>query len=804
MKRALFAVVAGVALAACGGGGGGGDGGGPAQVSIAPAGVFLPGVGQTRTLTATVVDQAGHVSAVPVTWTSSAPSQISVDASGKLTAMAIGSAQIAAQAGGVWSQPVLVVVAEPAPGALLVTDAQVVSVGDVIGLAAGEFPDPGMQYEVRLQGVSPAPDPGTILLAAELSPVAGRVVSTRTDSGDLVVVLELVTLPELVRNASIDWDLDLSTFSWSDAPASGAARALSTGPRAEGSHALLFGGGDIPLKPFQPFKCSGSLNLDAFKVTHTFTPTANLHLLYAAGVTDGLPAGEARVELTGTFSLDGLVKIALTADLGGTADCTVQQLTVLPVTGWFARILAPAVKVGLGLKASADLKAAVAELDLKGKAGLSFSMGISCPAGGDCSEVQQFTPTGEVDPTFKTTSDPALRLVLDAYLYGSVSLDAAIGGGNVGDVELLAAKIGPDQTTDLAFEDAQAKDESYASSDKLKWKGNLTAGGGVAKILTELGAKAAGTAVSKLQLDYSHDICRSPTGALSVDKATVARGQKLQVSVDLDQANLDYVGFPDNVTEVTVWRRMQDASTFEPLRTLTLLPTPLSSATHYQGTWVPTDADLGTNSLAAFVTTKLDTDVAYELAPSTLKQVDVVCFTPAGAGTPPAAGAPSAQVPAATSCQDQWTATLTYDSGPPPGGQSLIHEDASVTFKSISTTGTVIQYQATGTLGLRFNPTDCTYVLTPASFTYPTGSLLDYSTLAIDYGQDPPSYNFALFSAVDFTSLATCPTGDVTTPFMGFPIQLAGHGNLVTAADASFTGTTTAADGTLQTWNFSR
>ena len=223
--RSLLAAVAVLvsALGGCGGGGPGGSGGKngptPARIQVTPEAVFLSGVGQTRVLAATVLDQAGLPVAVPVTWTSSAPAQIAVDASGKLSALTIGSAQVFAQAGGVRSPPVLVAAADPAPGAILVTDAQVVSVGDFIGAVPGEIPDLGTQYEVRVRGVTPAPATGTIVLAAEMAHVAGRVVSTRTEGDVLVLVLELVPLNELVRNASISWDIDVGAAALASAPA---------------------------------------------------------------------------------------------------------------------------------------------------------------------------------------------------------------------------------------------------------------------------------------------------------------------------------------------------------------------------------------------------------------------------------------------------------------------------------------------------------------------------------------------------------------------------------------------------------
>ena len=136
---------------------------------------------------------------------------MSVDAGGRLQANAVGSAQIVAEASGGKSAPTLVVVATPQAGALLVTDAQVMSVGAPLAVDPSVPPDAGTRYEVTLQGVA-APANGTVVLAAETAPVAGKVVATRAEAGDLVVTLAIAPLDQLFAAYDIDWNIDLSGF----------------------------------------------------------------------------------------------------------------------------------------------------------------------------------------------------------------------------------------------------------------------------------------------------------------------------------------------------------------------------------------------------------------------------------------------------------------------------------------------------------------------------------------------------------------------------------------------------------------
>src|SRR5262249_25997518 len=131
----------------------------------------------------------------------------------------------------------------------------------------------GTQYEVRLKGVSPAPAVGTVLLASEAAQVAGKVVSTRDESGTLVVTLEIRPLYEVLGRYRIAWDLPVAFDADALAPPAvrtGEQEALS-GPLGHRSSA------DSVLKPFTAVDCDGSAkgNLASTKVS--LSPTSSLH-----------------------------------------------------------------------------------------------------------------------------------------------------------------------------------------------------------------------------------------------------------------------------------------------------------------------------------------------------------------------------------------------------------------------------------------------------------------------------------------------------------------------------------------------
>ncbi|MGE0443441.1 MAG: Ig-like domain-containing protein, partial [Gemmatimonadales bacterium] len=93
-----------------------------ARLEIDKAALLLPAIGASAQLTARIFDAQGAPTTATVTWTSSAPANVSVDATGRVTAVKSGSAQIYATADGVRSPGAFAVVAEPAAGARLRSD----------------------------------------------------------------------------------------------------------------------------------------------------------------------------------------------------------------------------------------------------------------------------------------------------------------------------------------------------------------------------------------------------------------------------------------------------------------------------------------------------------------------------------------------------------------------------------------------------------------------------------------------------------------------------------------------------------
>jgi hypothetical protein len=294
-------------------------------VEITPGSVLLGAAGQTHALSARAFDIQNREVPATFSWTSSHPDQVSVDSTGKLTGKAIGSAQITAETSGVTSAAATVLVAETAPGAVLVSDAQVVSVGPVTFTPA-DGPGIGTQYEVRLKGLSPVPSPGTILLASESAQVAGKVVSTRDDSGTLVATLELRPLYEVLGRYRIDWDLEVAPFGPDVlAPPSGVSADPGTRSAALGTRSPA----DTALQRFNTVDCDAEVDGKLATKKVSLGPTSSLRWLVQETREDP-NQGPSHVKhaLVGQFALVGTVEIGFNPQVSVDATC---KFTLPPI-----------------------------------------------------------------------------------------------------------------------------------------------------------------------------------------------------------------------------------------------------------------------------------------------------------------------------------------------------------------------------------------------------------------------------------------------------------------------------------------
>lgn len=475
--RWLPAAMVGMLLTSgCGGdstgpGPGPGPGGGaPTQLEIVPGAVLFTTSGESRQLAVRALDADGNeVTAPAVTWQSSNSSMASITATGVVTAAAnLGSAQITAQGGGLTSAPMLVLVAQPAAGALLVADSQVVSITPVDANAPFDL---GWQYVVRLRGVSPTV--GQLVLASGGATVGGRVVSVAPAGSAVDATLEVVALPDLFQQLLIDESISLANVPLEPAPR--VVRHLQ--PRLQrgisGSVQARFSSTSLVDQSFDlgPFGCkvtegvgiSASL-FSLNNVTFNVSPSLSLDFQY-----DSRLGGLQRLVLTGGLDGQILADPRITASLSGGVECSVEIATlILPIGGALSAVIAPAVPLGVSFATKGSVNLGGFGFDLSVQAHADASAGVDCTAG--CTPV--LTATSQADGSFK----PALPTPLDSGFRANVAITGsgfaklALVNPFIKSLRFEAFKFegGLSQSVDLASLQAQVADPLYASGFQLK------------------------------------------------------------------------------------------------------------------------------------------------------------------------------------------------------------------------------------------------------------------------------------------------------------------------------------------------
>lgn len=763
------------------------------RVVIDKPSVLLPGSGQSAQLLAQVLDPQGAPSFGGVTWTSSAPDKVSVDTAGRLVALAIGSAQVFAQAAGVRSAPTLVIVAQPQAGALLVTDAQVVSVGPPLRVAPGTVPGVGAEYEVTLQGVA-APAPGTLVIAAEMAPVAGKVVATRQESAGLVVTLALAPLYQLFSDYDIRFDIDLSAFDFEAVTNRSAAAKAAQATRATGAVWTPAQGKRTlaaarPLAFFAPFKawdCVREIEGSLASRTIQLSLDNKLHL-----VLEDRP-GYSRHTLEGSAEVRGKAGLTLKVGFNAKGSCEAQGRLNVPIGGVFALLVMPAVRFGLGAALDGEITLVEGELSVNGAVGFSTVVGWECGGiAAACRGLNDIKLLDDFKSTSKIPSKKDMRAKISGQFYVLAGLDASFLFGSL-NAKIVEARIGPKQSFDLGFEDDQAARPDYASSYELRLEGVVEPGSALKDAIKKVIGDDA-TSV-KLELTISEAISESPKGTLSVSAPRVRPDAPLDFTVDFDLKTVAYWALGYNVVGVELYRRAAGAAEFTHWKFMDLIAN--NRATYR---WVPVEADAGTYEFAALVKTQLDPLPLLEVAIDSVKQVEVSCFSSgplsatadvrARAQATPAQG--SRVKPQALSCQNVWVGTASVVArtpGAPPSDN--ITSTSNIAWKPDRVEGDTPIYAPSGgsfTLAFNFTSLGCTTSLSPSTFTInkfrDAGSRLFISTIPFM----PPTYSISGRQFVDFTSTVSCPgKPDVVSELKNYLVDYAsGSGPLIDKARLS-------------------
>lgn len=601
--------------------------------------------GQTAHLTATT--SAAQGGAAPVVWSSSDPTQVSVDDEGNVTALTdLGGALIYAAAGD-RTTPVAVLIAQPVAGAVLVSDAQVVSAPQALGDPSA-IPGNGDRYRVSLTGID-APPPGTILLATGGAEIGGRVLTSSATASGIDVEFELVPLPEMLARYSFSFEIPIdprdaglaTVASTRNQIASvGAVPGIVPQPVADerkAEHEVEFEKG--------PLKCKASVSAKFQSSAFSIKATTNLTLQVEGNKeeADTTAADHTKMVLTGPIALDISGGLKMEAGFSGSASCSLIKQIPIPIGGVLALVIGLGIPLGLEASAEGSVKAVDVDLGPTGHIGTKVTLGFECT-----NTICRVLTDATADKDNGIKFEPKVRLLPDLRVEASLALNIVTGlGGRIGTAEgsIIDAKIGPVQALNLAFDDAQIRDTGYASNYDLKIAGSVAPSEALKKAIERL---LGPNVTVDLALKYESDaISTSPAGQLSVEKPRVQLGKPVTLSIDLDPKTIVYWPFGANVDGLIISRWKDNA-----LQQIASIPLVTSGQTHFEYKWTPSREYLGMNDLVAFVESSGLPGFPLEIAADSKKQVEVVeaCVptptarprTPAPVASGGASGAPQA------------------------------------------------------------------------------------------------------------------------------------------------------------------
>lgn len=228
------------------------------SVSVAEGSVLLENIGSSQKLTVKVLDDKGNPVNTSVTWESSKPEIVKVNADGTAEGLAVGSAVLRAKVGDKVSGPVLASVGALADGVVRIESEKIVS-APVFAEGATPF-DVGTQYSVVLKDVSPSAGKLWFSKTADGFPVMGKVISSEPVADGVKVSLEIVPIGEIFKDLKVDETLELAS---QEIEVSEEIRANYTIEKiADGSYNFTPKSKDSVLAPafdIGPWKCSGTM-----------------------------------------------------------------------------------------------------------------------------------------------------------------------------------------------------------------------------------------------------------------------------------------------------------------------------------------------------------------------------------------------------------------------------------------------------------------------------------------------------------------------------------------------------------------
>jgi hypothetical protein len=514
------------------------------RLEVTPSAVLLTAAGESRKLTVRAYDASGaELPSPPLVFASSRPGEVEVTADGLVrAATAVGSALISVTTGSVTSAPLLVTVADLVPGALTVTDQQVVSGPELVDTSA--TPGADVQYRVILTGVG-LPAPGTPLVGLGDKPIGGRVVGATAAGDQTELVVEVGDLPSLFRNLKID-------VSYSPTETAGfmqLAPAIAGGAMAQSRRAASvtnpngckWDGTGAPFTGELSLKVDPSVMVD---VAVTLRDSTVESLLIAAA---------------GTMEVTGRATVEVGAVLSSSISCKLLLGRIpVPITGVLSYFLAPIVPIEGRLSFNLTYKNSLFIMSAEVKQRAEMAMGIAYTPDNGLLPIESLTSH---DPTFKVVVNKPDNEVERLRFKAFVGLGTGVEVGNlVVALDIVELTAGPEFEAKFGGPYDAAQDPLYRTGYELKARIALAPG---QKIKEALKHVFGSDKVVNFSAKIEKSLGKTAQGAsLVADKDYYRVGQTIHFDVKLDPASVDFLapGLYD-VGEVRVYRLDQGQGT---------------------------------------------------------------------------------------------------------------------------------------------------------------------------------------------------------------------------------------------------
>jgi hypothetical protein len=559
MKLLLALIVSVLTLVACGG-----NTPEPTPesftIQITPGAALLTKSGETKALTAKVLNSSGNAVDKPITWRSSNPNDVQISSDGVITALKdLGSSQITASVGAVQSDAAVVTIAQPITGAVLVPDADIVSALP-IALDPTTIGEMGSRYVVQIKN---APTVGSLLISSEGKAVAGKVVAVAETNGVFDVTLELVPLHELFRSVSVQINQPIDTVATLESAAKQS--------RVTGEFDAPFG-----------FKCkveaTGISNGEGlWKVSPDvkiepklqIKPDIKLHLFESEYI-----ERKVQVGIVASGKLTGLLKAQL--GLKGKGECARAFRAIpIPVNGYLSWFFMPEVVPSIAFGGEAEATFSLFEIGYQAELTLNANLGFTVSSADDWIWANRGTTEFKGEPKYTFGADIPFRLKgkMGAYLKGAFRFSSPVASVVTQDdvaIALVEAKAGGYVSAEMATIGTQASSEpskyalglEFGVGFPVELQNNIAGFvkrklGWISKVTDKLSDSMTKAIQAALAAGLSKEfpLGESPValGKLEMDKATFKKGDKINFKFGLDASKIKFLG-TYNVDKVIVYQ----------------------------------------------------------------------------------------------------------------------------------------------------------------------------------------------------------------------------------------------------------